>query len=174
MITLYCDGAFEPPGIVGVGTWAEESGVTLFEIGQQRPDIPRMMASCNVAELEAIATGLEKLSEMGRVGDPIVVKSDSQLAINLLNGSWRARNAEVYGWALEHVRKLLPRFKSLSFVWIPRESNEAADYLSKRHLKVVLYRKRQKRDKGFGKRLSQVLAYEHKNRHLKSIVREEF
>ena len=75
----------------------------------------------------------------------VVVRGDSKLVIEQLQGRWRVRGGRyvpIYKEAkarLDHLRKLLVGSrirKAIKFQWLPREKNEICDVLSKAQLKT--------------------------------------
>ena len=82
MLSVYCDGACQPnPGKCGVGA--------LLIYGQYAKEISQFIGdgTNNVAELTAIKVALEAIK---RKDIPVTVYSDSQYAINVLTGEWKA------------------------------------------------------------------------------------
>lgn len=127
MIVIYADGAAEPTNTgYGAGGWCidgeETEGVVDLGWG----------VTNNVAEYEAIKAALDHLVAAGRVSDSVVVHSDSQLAVNQINGDWQI-NKENLAKLVAEIRTLSLGFRmGVSFRWIPREKNARADALSKR------------------------------------------
>ncbi|NSW82782.1 MAG: reverse transcriptase-like protein [Syntrophothermus sp.] len=124
---VYCDGLCEPnPG--GIATWGfiiKQGKKTLHQscgtaaIGKE--------ATNNVAEYTALINALEHLNSSGITGK-IIVKTDSQLMANQLNGTYAVRSKRIiplYQKARALMKKLNARI-----VWIPREKNADADALS--------------------------------------------
>lgn len=67
------------------------------------------------------------LKEVAKVGD--VIKSDSQLVVNQVNGKWRVKEQRLFSCckiAQENIKKL-----SCVLTWIPREQNLAGHLLEK-------------------------------------------
>ncbi|XP_075082240.1 uncharacterized protein LOC142166795 [Nicotiana tabacum] len=74
----------------------------------------------NEAEYEAVIAGLELARELGI--EQIVIKSNSQLVVNQMQGTYVARETQMQQY-LEKVRELLRQFQSWKAVQIPREEN---------------------------------------------------
>ncbi|XP_061347978.1 uncharacterized protein LOC133293426 [Gastrolobium bilobum] len=85
-------------------------------------------ASNNQAEYEAVLAGLAMAKDLGETN--ITLKSDSQLVIAQVQGSYQAKEALMIKY-LEKVRLLLTEFQSFKVEHIPREQNSRADILSK-------------------------------------------
>ncbi|XP_070013132.1 uncharacterized protein [Nicotiana sylvestris] len=77
----------------------------------------------NEAEYEAMIAGLELARELGI--EQIVIKSDSQLVVNQMQGTYIAREARMQQY-LEKVRELVRKFQSGKAIKIPREENAEA------------------------------------------------
>uniref|UniRef100_A0A2N9I9Y3 Uncharacterized protein n=1 Tax=Fagus sylvatica TaxID=28930 RepID=A0A2N9I9Y3_FAGSY len=82
----------------------------------------------NEAEYEALLAGL-KLSKNMEVKN-LTVKSDSQLVIGQIKGEYEAREDRMKKY-LTVVQTLLPHFKKVEFVQIPREENVDANCLAR-------------------------------------------
>ncbi|XP_075670146.1 uncharacterized protein LOC142639901 [Castanea sativa] len=82
----------------------------------------------NEAEYEALLKGLELTKSLG--AGSIIVKGDSQLIINHVNGMCDAKEDRMKKY-LSKVRRLVQKFIEVSFVQLPREENMEADALAK-------------------------------------------
>jgi ribonuclease HI len=95
-------------------------------------------ASNNVAEYSAIIRGLEWLIENGYADSEMVVRGDSRIVINQLNGVFKIKAPRLL--ELYHDAKiLLSKFQNLKLEWIDRSKNSDADLLSR-----IAYRKYKK------------------------------
>jgi len=67
------------------------------------------------------------LEEFAKVGD--IIKSDSQLVVNQVNGKWRVKEQRLFN----SCRMAQSKLKELSctLVWVPREENLAGYLLEK-------------------------------------------
>jgi ribonuclease HI len=90
------------------------------------------IAGNNIAEYIALIRGLERALELG-VTD-IVVKSDSQLIVNQVNGNWSVKKDHLRGFHREATR-LADMFDRFKIGWIPRKDNKRADALARIALK---------------------------------------
>ena len=82
----------------------------------------------NEAEYMGLIRGLEKLKEIGYIGD-VAVYGDSQLVIRQMQGIYKVKAANLvhlYLWAKE----LAACFSKVKFFWIYREQNTEADSLT--------------------------------------------
>ncbi|XP_070040705.1 uncharacterized protein [Nicotiana tomentosiformis] len=81
----------------------------------------------NEAEYEAVIAGLKLARELGI--EQIVIKSDSQLVVNLMQGTYIEREARMQQY-LEKAWELVRQFQSWKVVQIPREENGKANALA--------------------------------------------
>jgi ribonuclease HI len=84
-------------------------------------------ATNNEVEYEALLAGLKLSKNIGVKN--LIVKSDSQLVIGQIKGKYEAREDRMKKY-LTVVQTLLPHFKKVEFVQIPREENIDADRLA--------------------------------------------
>uniref|UniRef100_A0A2N9EPX2 Uncharacterized protein n=1 Tax=Fagus sylvatica TaxID=28930 RepID=A0A2N9EPX2_FAGSY len=82
----------------------------------------------NEAEYEALLAGLKLSKNMGIKN--LTVKSDSQLVIGQIKGEYEAKEDRMRK-DLTVVQTLLPHFKKVEFIQIPREENVDADRLAR-------------------------------------------
>jgi ribonuclease HI len=130
-INLHFDGSCEPinpGGRMGFGVHVSQNGEVLFTNSTGEEASPRN--SNNVAEYRALTIGLEWLIGNGYQNRRVVVKGDSALVINQLNGAWRARGGLYYAEYLKAV-ELRDQFADITFEWVRREFNQVADDLSR-------------------------------------------
>lgn len=81
----------------------------------------------NVAEYEGLIAGLAAAAELGaRV---VQVRMDSKLVVEQMSGRWQIKHAGLRPLATR-AADLVRRFDSVSFGWIPRAQNSAADRLA--------------------------------------------
>jgi probable phosphoglycerate mutase len=85
------------------------------------------VATNNVAEYEGLVAGLTAAAELGaRV---VAVRMDSKLVIEQMSGRWQIKHAGLRPLAAR-AAELVRGFDSVSFSWIPRLQNTAADRLA--------------------------------------------
>ncbi|MDQ2795906.1 MAG: bifunctional RNase H/acid phosphatase [Actinomycetota bacterium] len=117
------------PGVAGYGALVRDAelGTVLAERAA-----PLGKRSNNVAEYSGLIAGLESAVTI----DPsafVEVRMDSKLVIEQMAGRWKIKHEDMRTLALE-ARELVRRIQSaggsVSWTWIPRERNKAADKLS--------------------------------------------
>ncbi|XP_074378040.1 uncharacterized protein LOC141719561 [Apium graveolens] len=88
----------------------------------------KFYATNNDAKYEALISGLKIALEMGVRN--LIVKSDSELVVNQVNGGCQARGprTELY---LRCTQRLIGKFKEVRLECVPREKNNNADALAK-------------------------------------------
>ncbi len=134
-LVMNFDGLCEPKNPGGVATYGVTirgmDGEKIFEEGGLAFAEPFSdEASNNVAEYSALIRGLKWLLDHGLNESPLVIRGDSKLVINQLNGTFKVkakRLVELYGEAAD----LLSRFKNMQIEWIERSMNTDADLLSR-------------------------------------------
>jgi ribonuclease HI len=129
-IIIYCDGLCEPVNPNGVATYGYVIYRDKEKLAESCNVIDHTNTSNNVAEYTACIRALEYLIEMNLTMN-VTVRSDSQLLIYQLDGYYSVnapRIIPLYG----AVKKLVKRFKRVSFQWVSREQNEEADALSRK------------------------------------------
>ncbi|KAK0587832.1 hypothetical protein LWI29_029584 [Acer saccharum] len=85
-------------------------------------------ATNNVAEYEALVTGLQIVLSMG--AEHVTVYSDSQLVVNQVNQDYQARDPEMIRY-LKEVKSLMSKFIRCELIRISRDHNSQADALAK-------------------------------------------
>jgi ribonuclease HI len=136
MYTLYFDGSCGPINPRGTAAY----GYTLHRVGQKIKEGHAIIGtgegmSNNLAEFSGLAAGLQEFMTLVSGAALLNVRGDSQVVINIMNRSWKARSNTLYwpayvdadGWLREIRRKGV----QVSFDWIPREQNTECDKLSK-------------------------------------------
>lgn len=123
-LRLFVDGAARGnPGPAGVGVVIQDGrGKTIAEI---REFLGR--ATNNVAEYRALMRALQEARARG--ADEIEVRSDSDLLVRQINGSYRVRSPHLA--PLHHeAQELLNAFRRWRVVFVPRSANATADALA--------------------------------------------
>ena len=122
-VRIYTDGASSGnPGPAGIGV--------LMCHGDRRKEISRYIgkATNNIAELEAIRTGL---SQVKRKDLPVRLFTDSGYAFGLLVLGWNAKKNQAL---VSEIRRLMSGFKDLQLIKIAGHAgdagNERADFLA--------------------------------------------
>ena len=83
----------------------------------------------NVAEYTGLIEGLKAALELGAT--EVAVRMDSKLVVEQMSGRWQIKNAGLRPLAAE-AAQLVARIGKVTFEWIPRERNKAADALANR------------------------------------------
>ncbi len=123
-LRLFVDGAARGnPGPAGVGMVVQDGrGKTIAEIGEFLG-----RATNNVAEYRALIRALQEARARG--ADEIEVRSDSDLLVRQINGSYRVRSPHLA--PLHHeAQELLNAFRRWRVVFVPRSANATADALA--------------------------------------------
>lgn len=113
------------PGIAGSGTvlYADDHRTVLrrlaYVVGGQ--------ATNNVAEYHALINGLTAAKQAGAT--EVDVYMDSKLVVEQMSGRWKIKHPDMKQLALR-ARRLIEGFDNVSFTWVPRAHNTAADELA--------------------------------------------
>jgi broad specificity phosphatase PhoE/ribonuclease HI len=83
----------------------------------------------NVAEYTGLIEGLKAAAELN--ASRVDVRMDSKLVVEQMSGRWQIKNPGLRPLAAE-AATLVKRFDEVTFEWIPRERNKAADALANR------------------------------------------
>lgn len=82
-----------------------------------------------------MAQGLQHIISIVNSGDSVLVKGDSQMAINMMQGKYKPCTAKLYWPQYDRCKELVQILHGLNvcveFEWIPREQNTECDELSK-------------------------------------------
>ena len=92
-------------------------------------------ATNNVAEYSGLIAGLEVIAGL----DPqaiVEVRMDSKLVVEQMSGRWKIKSPDMRMLALR-AREILP-FQNVTYTWIPRNDNKAADALANEALDTHL------------------------------------
>jgi probable phosphoglycerate mutase len=81
----------------------------------------------NVAEYSGLIAGLEAAAELG--AQAVEVRMDSKLVVEQMSGRWKIKHANMRPLALQ-AQRLACQFARISYTWIPRAQNSAADQLA--------------------------------------------
>ncbi len=131
-IVVHCDGLCGPrnPGGTATFGWVARRGVQL--LASDCGVVARgRRATSNLAEYTAIIEALRWLDDAGHAGDTIVLRSDSQLAIYQLDGTYAVRSPSMRPlW--DEACRLGGRFADLRFEWVRRTQNREADALTRK------------------------------------------
>ena len=119
------------PGPAGYGALVLDpaTGQVLAERGET---IGR--ATNNVAEYRGLIAGLEAVLDFAP--SEVEVRMDSKLVIEQMSGRWKIKHADLRPLALQ-AQRLAQRLPGVTYTWIPREHNTAADRLANQALDGV-------------------------------------
>jgi probable phosphoglycerate mutase len=117
------------PGVAGWGALVRDaaSGAVLWEGAA-----PLGTASNNVAEYSGLIAGLRAVLRLDPAAE-VEVRMDSKLVVEQMAGRWKIKHADMRRLALQArdvAAQLSDGGGSVSFTWVPREQNKAADALS--------------------------------------------
>lgn len=110
------------PGPAAFGALVRDAS-TFEVLGQIAESIG--VATNNVAEYRGLVAGLRLARELS-ASAPVEVRMDSKLVIEQMAGRWKIKHPELRTLA-SSARELLP--SSVTWTWVPREQNGAADAL---------------------------------------------
>jgi ribonuclease HI len=114
-LSIFVDGSGGPNS--GYGYFVKETGESFYE---KKPELTN-----NQAEYLAIISVLNKFIDSK---DEITIFSDSKNTVNQLNHEFAINNEQLRNFARE-AWGIIPKFPSLSIVWIPRKENLAGKML---------------------------------------------
>jgi probable phosphoglycerate mutase len=115
------------PGPAAYGAVVRDAGTSKLLAAE---GLPIGRATNNVAEYRGLIAGLEMAREL----DPtaaLEVRMDSKLVIEQMAGRWKVKHPDMKPLALAAARL---RPVSVTWTWVPRELNKAADALVNRAL----------------------------------------
>ncbi|KNX37402.1 bifunctional RNase H/acid phosphatase [Luteipulveratus halotolerans] len=117
------------PGVAGYGALVRDRRTD--EVLAERA-APLGKESNNVAEYSGLVAGL-LAAEAIDAGAQVEVRMDSKLVIEQMAGRWKIKHPDMKRLALQAqdvVRRLVESGGDVTWTWIPREANKAADKLS--------------------------------------------
>ncbi|HEX7033937.1 MAG TPA: ribonuclease HI [Nitrososphaera sp.] len=132
LIEVYFDGLCQPVNPGGIACYAfvikRDSKTIHSDYGVAgEPFSPE--STNNVAEYTALARALEWLVANNFTSEKILIKSDSQLVVNQMNGTYKIKAKTIIPLYKQAVL-LKSKFPALEIIWVPREENKEADRLS--------------------------------------------
>ncbi len=116
---IHFDGGGQSPGPVTAACIVELSDGSVVQ-DDKRFD----QGTHNIAEWNALILGLRLALDHGE--RHVVVKGDSRLVVNQVNGDWKTKHPPLLPLRAE-AEELLARFESARVKWIPRKQNWRAD-----------------------------------------------
>jgi probable phosphoglycerate mutase len=112
------------PGPAGYGAVVRDAATG--EVLAEREDFLGV-ATNNVAEYRGLIAGLAAAAELG--ARRVSVRMDSKLVVEQMCGRWKVKHPAMIPLARE-ADALRRGFEAVSFEWVPRERNKAADRLA--------------------------------------------
>ena len=92
------------------------------------------IATNNVAEYSALIAGLTAARDLG--ASHVDVRMDSRLVVEQMSGRWKIKHAGLQTLARQ-ARDIVAGFAGVTFEWVPRERNKAADRLANEAMDAV-------------------------------------
>ncbi len=132
MISVYIDGLCEPVNPNGIATYGfvvDEDGKSIVQKYRVIKEGEGM--SNNVSEYTALCEALKLLISLHLDREKIIIKSDSNLLVNQMNGLWKCHEGH-YVPKYNQAKELVKLFRNIHFNWIRREKNKEADSLSRK------------------------------------------
>ena len=117
LLIIYSDGACRGnPGPSAVGVSLQ------FPDGTEFDHLSELIGNRtnNEAEYHAVLRGLERAAANGDEFEQIEMRTDSQLLVRQLNGTYKTRDPKLVGLR-DMVRIAEKPFRAVSFVWVRRE-----------------------------------------------------
>lgn len=135
-VEVFFDGLCQPINPGGIACYAyvvkdRGSGATLKSEHGLAAEPFSPDATNNVAEYTALIKALEWLAASGLEPEKIVVKSDSQLVVNQMNGRFKVGTKRIVP-LFRKAAELKARFRDVRIEWVPRSENREADSLTNR------------------------------------------
>lgn len=131
------DGSCEPinpGGTIGIGVFIEE-GMNKHEHSSHIP--PNENNTNNVAEYMAVTKALSLLKK--KKDSKIEIYGDSKMVVEQLSGRWKVKKGSYVKYARQAKELFdeIAKNNDISIYWVPRDDNEIADDLSKKHLEEM-------------------------------------
>lgn len=132
LIEVYFDGLCQPVNPGGVACYAfavKRDGKTIHSDYGVAGEPFSPESTNNVAEYTALAKALEWLVANNFTSEKILIKSDSQLVVNQMNGTYKIKAKKIIP-LYKQVVLLKSKFPGVEIIWVPREQNKEADRLT--------------------------------------------
>jgi ribonuclease HI len=132
LIEVYFDGLCQPVNPGGIACYAfavKQDGETVHSDYGVTGEPFSLESTNNVAEYTALAKALEWLVNNNFTSEKILIKSDSQLVVNQMNGTYKIKAKKIIT-LYKQVLLLKSKFQDIEIIWVPREQNKEADRLT--------------------------------------------
>jgi ribonuclease HI len=143
LIEVYFDGLCQPINPGGIACYAflirRNGKIVYSDSGLAREPFSDDSTN-NVAEYVALARALEWLIQNNLLSERIEIRSDSQLVVNQLMGSYKVRAKRIIP-LYKKVLQLKSEFRDVHIQWVPREMNREADVLTNKAYNRALQEK---------------------------------
>ena len=131
-VAIYVDGASRGnPGPSGIGYCVKNTDGKVIEQGGEFVGF----ATSRLAEYLAMKKGIERALELKLKSARFV--SDNLMMVNQLNGVIKPKNQDIIP-VYNSIRELIKDFDAISFTYVPREENTAADSEANRAIDSIL------------------------------------
>lgn len=131
----YFDGATEPKnpgGAQGIGVVVYHKEKIIQEYSYYIAAKPEN--TNNVAEYMAFIRVLKWIKEAGIQNKKILIRGDSMLVIEQMNGRWQIKSGQYTKYAKIAIDLMSKINNNLTIEWVRRDFNQVADELSKKEL----------------------------------------
>jgi ribonuclease HI len=132
LIEVYFDGLCQPINPGGISCYAflvKRGGRTIYSDYGIAVEPFSQDSTNNVAEYTALVKALQWLLEKNLGSTKVEIKSDSQLIVNQLTGSYKVKSKRIMS-LYKQVLLLKNKFEDIEIKWVPREKNREADSLT--------------------------------------------
>jgi ribonuclease HI len=132
LIEVYFDGLCQPVNPGGIACYAfvvKREGRTVHSDYGVASQPFSTESTNNVAEYTGLAKALEWLVAQKLNSDKVVIRSDSQLVVNQLAGTFKVKGKRIIP-LYKQVLLLKSKFAEIEIEWVPREQNREADRLT--------------------------------------------
>ncbi len=136
-ITVFFDGSYDKESqLAGLGI------VIYYSLGGERYRIRKnksfRLTTNNEAEYAALYEAVNELRDLGASRNSVVIKGDSLVVLNQLEGNWPCYDPVHSKW-LDRIEKQLNRLKlTPTYMQISRKDNKEADQLAKKMLEHTM------------------------------------
>ncbi|KAA6451740.1 reverse transcriptase-like protein [Bacillus swezeyi] len=145
-ITVFFDGSYDKESqLAGLGI------VIYYSLGGEmyrlRKNKSFRLTTNNEAEYAALYEAVNELRDLGASRNSVVIKGDSLVVLNQLEGNWPCYDPVHSKW-LDKIEKQLHKLKlTPTYIQISRKDNKEADQLAKKMLEHTIVESRMKLDK---------------------------